>query len=73
MYDIKIDTIKKIWDEILQKMQTQLDVNAFNTFFLPIIAKEIKDNKLIVEFRKIFLNRMFLCIRSVPGFVEAGL
>ena len=49
MYDIKIDTVKKIWDSVLEKMESQLDVNAFNTFFLPIVAKEIKNNKLLVE------------------------
>ena len=77
MYDIKIDTVKKIWDEILIKMQTQLDVNAFNTFFLPIVPKEIKDNKIIVEAptrfvkevvsSEIFLNKINSCLKEITN------
>lgn len=77
MYDIKIDTVKKIWDEILSKMQTQLDVNAFNTFFLPIVAKEIKDNKLIVEAptrfvkevvsSEMFLSKINACLKEITS------
>ena len=77
MYDIKIDTVKKIWDEILVKMQTQLDVNAFNTFFLPITAREIKDNKLIVEAptrfvkevvsSEMFLSKINACLKEITS------
>lgn len=77
MYDIKIDTVKKIWDGILSKMQTQLDVNAFNTFFLPIVAKEIKDNKLIVEAptrfvkevvsSEMFLSKINACLKEITS------
>lgn len=77
MYDIKIDTVKKIWDGILEKMEQQLDVNAFNTFFLPIVAKEIKENKLIVEAptrfvkevvsSEMFLSKINICLKELTN------
>ena len=77
MYDIKIDSVKKLWDELLLMMQTQLDVNAFNTFFLPIIPKEIKDNKLLAEAptrfvkevvsSEMFLNKINLCLKKITN------
>ena len=77
MYDIKIDTVKKLWDELLSMMQTQLDVNAFNTFFLPIIPKEIKNNKFLAEAptrfvkevvsSEIFLNKINLCLKKLTN------
>lgn len=42
------NTVKKIWDEILFKIQSELDINAYNTFFLPIIPYGIEDNKFII-------------------------
>lgn len=77
MFDIKIDTIKKIWDEVLAKMETQLDVNAFNTFFLPLNPKEITGNKITIEAptrfvkevvsSEMFLNKINACLREITG------
>lgn len=52
MYEINTDsrsTVSKIWSEVLQRIQNQLDVNAYNTFFLPLIPKEIKNGRLYLE------------------------
>lgn len=77
MYDIKIDTVKKIWDSVLEKMESQLDVNAFNTFFLPIVAKEIKNNKLLVEAptrfvkevvsSEMFISKINTCLKELTN------
>lgn len=49
MYQIESDTMSKIWNELLEKMKATLDVNAFNTFFLPLIPKDIVDSNFILE------------------------
>ena len=49
MYQVETNTLQKIWDEILNKIKLEIDVNAYNTFFLPLVAKEIRNSKLIVE------------------------
>lgn len=49
MYQIKADTITKIWDEILLKMRQKIDINAFNTFFSPLVPKDLKNGKLLIE------------------------
>ena len=49
MYQVEINTLNKVWNEILLKMKNELDANAYNTFFLPLIPKEFKNGKLIVE------------------------
>ena len=49
MYQIKADTITKIWDEILLKMRQKIDINAFNTFFSPLVPKDFKNGKLLIE------------------------
>ena len=77
MYDIKIDTVKKIWDSVLEKVESQLDVNAFNTFFLPIVAKEIKNNKLLVEAptrfvkevvsSEMFISKINACLKELTN------
>lgn len=49
MYDLKMNPAVKIWEELLLKIKNELDVNAYSTFFLPIVAKELNANQLIVE------------------------
>ena len=49
MYQIESETVSKVWDSILYKMKNELDVNAYNTFFIPLVAKEFKNGKLIIE------------------------
>jgi len=43
------ETLNKIWDNLLIEMKDKFDVNAYSTFFLPLIPKEIKNGKFIVE------------------------
>ena len=43
------NSITELWDKVLLSMKEENDVNAYNTFFLPLIPKEIIDNKLILE------------------------
>ena len=49
MYLVESETAQKVWDSVLAKMKNEYDVNAYSTFFLPLIPKEFKDGKLIVE------------------------
>lgn len=49
MYQVETKTLQHVWDEILNKMRQDLDVNAFNTFFVPLKPKEIKNGKFVVE------------------------
>ena len=49
MYDLKMNPAVKIWEELMLQIKNDLDVNAYSTFFLPILVKELKDNQLIVE------------------------
>ena len=49
MYQIESETASKVWESVLYKMKDELDVNAYNTFFIPLIAKEFKNGKLIIE------------------------
>lgn len=52
MYTVNNDnhtTISKIWDEVLQRLKNKLDVIAYDTFFLPLIPKEIKNGKFLLE------------------------
>ena len=44
MYDLKMNPAVKIWEEVMIKIKNELDVNAYSTFFLPIVAKDLKDN-----------------------------
>lgn len=41
--------IAELWDKVLLSMKEENDVNAYNTFFLPLIPKEIVNNTLILE------------------------
>ena len=49
MYDLETNTVVKIWNNVLQKMKTKLDINAYSTFFEPLIPVEISDGKLRLE------------------------
>lgn len=49
MYDLKMNPAVKVWEELMIKIKNELDVNAYSTFFLPIVAKELNNNQLIVE------------------------
>ena len=49
MYLVESETAQKVWESVLAKMKNEYDVNAYSTFFLPLIPKEFKDGKLIVE------------------------
>ena len=43
------DTLNKVWENVLSMIKTNLDENAFSTFFVPLIPKQFSDGKLIVE------------------------
>ena len=60
MYQIESDTANKVWDSILLKMKNELDVNAYNTFFIPLVAKEFKNGKLIIEAPSRFVKEVIL-------------
>lgn len=49
MYDLKTDTINKIWENVLLKMKQELDENAYSTFFSPLKPIEIIGNKFRLE------------------------
>lgn len=49
MTETKVETIKQIWNEILQKFKQEVDVNAYNTFFLPIQPICIIEDRFIIE------------------------
>lgn len=58
MYDLKMNPAVKIWEEVMIKIKNELDVNAYSTFFLPIVAKDLKDNQLIVEAPSRFIKQV---------------
>jgi chromosomal replication initiator protein len=41
-------------------MKNELDVNAYNTFFIPLVAKEFKNGKLIIEAPSRFVKEVIL-------------
>lgn len=51
MYKVNNDNKKviNIWNAVLEKLQTELDVNAYSTFFLPLIPKDITDETFVLE------------------------
>ena len=49
MYDVKSDTVVEIWSAILQELKTKLDINAYSTFFEPLVPVGIIDGKLKLE------------------------
>ena len=77
MQDMNTDTVKNVWELVLDKLKSQLDVNAYNTFFLPLVAKELVDNKLLIEAptrfvkevvsSEMFINRIKTCIKETIG------
>lgn len=58
MYQIESETANKVWDSILLKMKNELDVTAYNTFFMPLVAKEFKNGKLIIEAPSRFIKEV---------------
>ena len=38
MYLVESETAQKVWDSVLAKMKNEYDVNAYSTFFLPLIS-----------------------------------
>ncbi len=77
MYQIENETVSKIWDSVLNKMKIELDVNAYSTFFLPLIPKEFKNGKLIVEapsrfVKEVITSAMFIskindCLKDITN------
>lgn len=49
MYEVKENIALNIWEQVLDKIKNELDVNAVSTFFLPIVAKDFKNKTLILE------------------------
>lgn len=49
MYTVTNNGVVEIWNEVLERMQKEYDANAYITFFLPLVPKEIIDNKFLVE------------------------
>ena len=77
MYQVEMETAIKVWDGVLQKMKNELDVNAYSTFFLPLVPKEFKDGKLIIEapsrfVKEVITSAMFLskindCLKEITN------
>lgn len=60
MYEIENNTIQKIWDNVLEFVKNELDINAFNTFFAPLIPKDIIGNKFRLEAPTRFVKEVVL-------------
>ncbi|MDY2889445.1 MAG: chromosomal replication initiator protein DnaA [Candidatus Caccosoma sp.] len=48
MYDKNV-SLTDLWNKVLLNMKKENDINAYNTFFLPLVPKKIKNDKLIIE------------------------
>lgn len=60
MYKVEENTINKIWLQVLNEIKSYVDINAYNTFFLPLIPKTIQDKKLILEAPTRFVKEVIL-------------